>query len=166
MSDRSRNRRNTGRRVLVSADALPDALRRVLDAKAYLHSGAAETAAEAARMAGISRATLYKYRDAVFPYDEEDPESFVTVNLLLQDRPGVLSAVLSAFAEAGANIVTVHQKSPAGDAASVSIVARVHRLERPLDDFLHALQKQDGVLRLAHVPGGSDTSALHEKYTG
>ena len=94
------------RLLLVDAGAVPEVFVRVVEAKRYLQSGEAETAAEAARMAGISRSAFYKYKEAVFPYDEERAGHILTVHLLLRDRPGILSAVLTAFAEAGANILT------------------------------------------------------------
>lgn len=114
------------RLLLVDAGAVPEVFVRVVEAKRYLQSGEAETAAEAARMAGISRSAFYKYKEAVFPYDEERAGHILTVHLLLRDRPGILSAVLTAFAEAGANILTVNQNIPAGGTAPVSVSAR-HR---------------------------------------
>lgn len=76
------------RLLLVDAGAVPEVFVRVVEAKRYLQSGEAETAAEAARMAGISRSAFYKYKEAVFPYDEERAGHILTVHLLLRDRPG------------------------------------------------------------------------------
>ena len=101
------------RLLLVDADALPEVFARVVDAKRFLATGEAATAAEASRLAGISRSAFYKYKDAVFPYDEKRSGRILTVHMVLRDRPGVLSAVLSAFADAGANILTVNQNIPA-----------------------------------------------------
>lgn len=118
---------NRTRLLLVDSGAVPEVFVRVVEAKRYLQSGEADTAAEAARMAGISRSAYYKYKEAVFPYDEERTGHILTVHLLLRDRPGMLSAVLTAFAEAGANILTVNQNIPAGGTA-----ARFHfRPDRP-----------------------------------
>lgn len=110
--------------LLVDAGVLPEVFGKVLEAKEHLQSGRAATAAEAARMAGISRSAFYKYKDAVFPYDAERSGSILTLHLILRDRPGVLSSVLSSFAAAGVNILTVNQNIPAGGVASVSISAR------------------------------------------
>ena len=87
--------------LLVDAGVLPEVFGKVLEAKEHLQSGRAATAAEAARMAGISRSAFYKYKDAVFPYDAERSGSILTLHLILRDRPGVLSSVLSSFAAAG-----------------------------------------------------------------
>ena len=49
--------------LLVDAAILPEVFGKVLQAKEYLQSGQAETAAQAARLAGISRSAFYKYKD-------------------------------------------------------------------------------------------------------
>ena len=130
--------------LLVDASVLPDVFSKVLEAKEYLQTGHAATAAEAARMAGISRSAFYKYKDAVFPYDAERSGSILTVHLILRDRPGVLSSVLSAFAAAGGNILTVNQNIPAG----------TDRLDRSVKAFIQSLQELPGVERIARITDG------------
>lgn len=115
--------------------------------------GGASTAAQAARLAGISRTAFYKYRDAVFSYDAGKSGGIVTVHLILQDNPGVLSALLAAFADAGANILTVNQNIPAGGVASVSISARTERLIMPVDGFVRTLGALPGVERITRLTG-------------
>lgn len=141
------------RLLLVDAGAVPEVFVRVVQAKRYLQSGEAETAAEAARMAGISRSAFYKYKEAVFPYDEERAGHILTVHLLLRDRPGILSAVLTAFAEAGANILTVNQNIPAGGTAPVSVSARTDRMSLPVEAFIKQLRTVDGVRRIERISG-------------
>ena len=145
--------------LLVDAGVLPEVFGKVLEAKEHLQSGRAATAAEAARMAGISRSAFYKYKDAVFPYDAERSGSILTLHLILRDRPGVLSSVLSSFAAAGVNILTVNQNIPAGGVASVSISARTDRLERPVKDFIQSVQELPGVERIARITGGGPDGA-------
>lgn len=119
------------RLLLVDADALPEVFARVVDAKRFLATGEAATAAEASAPGWDIPQRVYKYKDAVFPYDEKRSGRILTVHMVLRDRPGVLSAVLSAFADAGANILTVNQNIPAGNVASVSVSARTDRLQMP-----------------------------------
>lgn len=143
----------TGARLLVvDTRALPEVFERVLTAKNLLATGAALSASEAARQAGISRTAFYKYRDLVFPYDASaSAGGLLTVHLLLNDRPGVLSAVLAAFAEAGANILTVNQNIPVGGAATVSVAARCERLRLPVEEFLQGLSTVAGVKRILRI---------------
>lgn len=142
---------NTGRLLVVDSRALPPVFERVLQAKHTLATGEAASAAEAARLAGISRTAFYKYRDSVFPYESATAGGLLTVHLLLCDRPGVLSGVLGAFAEAGANILTVNQNIPINGVATVSIAARTDRLRVSAEAFLQMLSALAGVRRVLRI---------------
>ncbi len=145
---------NAPRLLVVDTRALPEVFERVLTAKRLLMTGEAVSASEAARQAGISRTAFYKYRDMVFPYDVSAATSdLVTVHFLLDDRPGVLSALLTAFAEAGANILTVNQNIPVGGAASVSVTARCDRLGVSTEGLLLKLSGVAGVKRILRING-------------
>lgn len=144
------------RLLLVDAAVLPEVFARVVEAKQYLLSGAAASASSAARLAGISRSAFYKYKDAVFAYQDRRTGEILTLHLVLQDRPGVLSRVLSAFADAGANILTVNQNIPADGYASVSVSARTDGLGMPLEGFVRRLTSLDGVQRIVHMAGEAE----------
>ena len=101
---------------------------------------------QAARLAGISRTAFYKYRDAVFSYDAGKSGGIVTVHLILQDNPGVLSALLAAFADAGANILTVNQNIPVDGVAIVSISARIGNASCSRLEILEMLGNLDGIV--------------------
>ena len=136
-----------GRRlVLIDAAVLPDSIRRTLQAKHLLQTGRAATVSQAAKAAGISRTAFYKYRDAVWPYEEASGRT-ITVHLVLQHTPGVISRVLEHFARAGANILTVSQNIPSGGLANASVSARVDQLRIPVRDFLASLETIEGVKR-------------------
>ncbi|MBQ9413801.1 MAG: ACT domain-containing protein [Clostridia bacterium] len=141
-----------GRFLLVDAAALPDVFERVIEAKRLLQTGEALSASDAARRAGISRSAFYKYKDAVFPYDE-GARRILTVHFVLSDHPGVLSSVLAAFAAAGANVLTVNQNIPADGTATVSISARTERMTLSTERFLRQLTSLSGVRRLSHIAG-------------
>lgn len=135
--------------VLVRADALPEVYRKVLAAQTALTTGTCSSVSEAVRVHGLSRSAFYKYKDAVAVYFGKTASSFVTVELVLQDCPGVLSGLLAAFAEAGANISTVNQTSPVGGSAVVSICAQTDNMSVSLDVFADRLSRVPGVKRLA-----------------
>ena len=75
----------------------------------------------------------------------------MTVHAELSDQPGILSGVLSAFAAAGANILTVNQNIPTEGKALVSISARIDRLTVPIEEFIRALSVTAGVERVSRV---------------
>lgn len=155
--DEKSQQQDTARLLLVSTEVLPDVFPKVLEAKQLLASGKAVSAAEAARVAGISRSAFYKYKDAVFAYDAGRSGTILTVHFVLRDRTGALSELLAAFADAGANILTVNQNIPVGGTASVSISARTDRLQMPVDAFVSTLNRVPGVERIVRIAGDGVT---------
>ncbi|MDD5953233.1 MAG: ACT domain-containing protein [Oscillospiraceae bacterium] len=139
--------------LLVESSALPPVFSKVIEAKEYLRNAQAGSTAEAARMAGISRSVFYKYKDSVYPYVERSPESIITVQVVLYDRPGVLMAVISQFYSAGANILTINQNIPVKGKAVVSISARVDGMEEPVDALMDQLRHVDGVKTIENIAG-------------
>lgn len=137
--------------VLVRADALPDIFPAVLRMKTELLENPAASVSETARRHGISRSAYYKYRDAVRPYIGRDAVAALTVRVVLQDSPGVLSALLSAFAKAGANVQTVDQQSPANGLAAVTISVRADRMSLPPDLLAEQLEHIPGVQRIIDI---------------
>lgn len=138
---------------LVGRDALPQVFTKVVQAKEYLRTGQAASTTEATKLAGISRSVFYKYKDAVYPYHGETQRQIVTVQVLLYDRPGVLLAVIAAFYNAGANLLTVNQNIPVNGTALVSISAQTDGLERSMEAVLQQLEQVDGVQRIEQIAG-------------
>ena len=136
--------------VLADINVLPSVVSKVLKAKELIASGEAETAVDAAQKAGLSRSAFYKYKDMVFPYQESKGE-LLTTHMILQDKPGILSSVLSAYANAGANILTVNQNIPSNGTASISISARIERLNGTVEEFVDSLQSIRGVEKISRM---------------
>ncbi len=131
--------------MLVRSDALPEVYRKVLAVQTALASGRCASVSEAVRQSGLSRSAYYKYKDTVAPYiGGAVSAGYMTVDLILQDSPGVLSGLLTAFARAGANIVTVNQQPPVDGSAEVSICAKAETMSLSLDKF---------AMEVTHIPG-------------
>ncbi len=137
--------------LVVDGKVLPEVFQKVMRANALLESGEAASASEAARLAGISRSVYYKYRDAVFPYEKQDPAGVLTVQVTLVDRPGVLVSLLTVFYRAGANILTVNQSVPVKGRAYVSVSARTGRMELTSEGLLESLKLVDGVIKIESI---------------
>ncbi|MBQ4618143.1 MAG: ACT domain-containing protein [Clostridia bacterium] len=159
------NKNNPGKLLLVDASVLPDVFEKVIEAKKYLASGEAPSASEAARMADLSRSAFYKYKDMVFEYDADGGGQILTIHFLLSDRPGVLSSVLTAYAAAGANVLTVNQNIPADGAATVSVSAHTDRLKVPTEEFLGQLGQLSGVRRISRIIGGDSAKKSSKSAT-
>lgn len=134
--------------LVVEEKALPEIYQKVVLANDLLKSGRAGSTSEAVRMAGISRSVYYKYRDAVFPYTRQGATGILTVQALLNDRPGVLVGFLTVFYESGANILTVNQNIPVKGRAFVSVSAYTDQMGSSVPKLLEALKQVEGVVRL------------------
>ena len=130
---------------LVNANILPDIYSKVIDAKNYLASGEAESASKAAKMAGLSRSTYYKYKDAIFEYHGDDSSDTATINAKLMDNAGVLSSLMNELYKAGANVLSVNQSVPIHSVADVSVTVQIAEMTATKEELLNSIKEIDGV---------------------
>ena len=138
---------------IVAADALPEIFVKVAEAKRMMQTGEAATVGAATRMAGISRSAFYKYKDSVQPFNDMKAEHIITFYGMLKDAPGVLSSVLSDFADAGAKILTINQSIPTNGCAAVTVSAETSDMEMTLEAFLEQVSRVNGVVRFEILAG-------------
>lgn len=143
----------SARYYIVEASALPEVFLKVAEAKRLLSTGGASTVNEAARLTGISRSAFYKYRDAVFPFQNMMEGRIITFQLLLHDEPGILSSILSAFAAHSANILTINQTIPSGGCAAVTVTAETMAMSEPIEELLRQLRTTLGVVKAEILSG-------------
>ena len=141
----------TPRYFIVDAAVLPEVFLKVARAKQALQAHEAATVNDAVRMAGISRSAFYKYKDAVRPFNDMMHARIVTLQIMLRDEPGVLSAILNIFAASGANILTIHQTIPTDGVAAVTVTAQTNAGSPA--ELAAALQAQSGVVKLEILGG-------------
>lgn len=106
---------------IVKKKAIPEVLLKVVEAKRLLDSEKVSTVQDAADVVGISRSSFYKYKDDIFPFHENTKGKTITFMMQVDDRPGLLSGVLSCLAKNDANILTIHQSIPVNGIASLTI---------------------------------------------
>ena len=138
---------------IVEASALPEVFLKVAEAKRLLPTGEASTVNEAPRMTDISRSAFYKYRDAVLPFQNMMTGRIVTFQLLLHDEPGLLSEILTVYAEARANIITINSIVPTNGTAVVTISAETMDLTIPLEEMMNQLSAKRGVVKAEVLAG-------------
>ena len=143
----------TPKYFIVEAEALPEIYLKVAETKRLLEIGEVTTVNAATRRTGISRSAFYKYKDAVRPFTDMLHGRIITVQVMLRDIPGVLSAVLNVFAELGGNILTINQSIPVNGCAVVTITAETSALRRSLEELLAAAGGSPGVLRCEILAG-------------
>ena len=138
---------------IMEAQALPEIFLKVAEAKRLLETGEAATVNQAVGQVGISRSAFYKYKDAVRPFHDMLSGRIISVQILLTNQPGVLSAVLNSFASCGANILTINQGIPTGGIALVSVGAETSGLVLTTEEMLEQVAGQKGVVR-CEILGG------------
>ena len=144
---------NSTRFYIVAADALPEVFIKVAEVKRMLVAGEAETVGEATHLVGISRSAFYKYKDAIRPFRDMLHGRIVTIQILLRNEPGALSAVLNMFADWGGNVLTINQAIPGGDAAVVTVGLETSELGTDLEHLLAALRAKKEVVRCEILAG-------------
>ena len=131
---------------LVKKDVLPSIFEKVVNARTLLELGQVKSLSEAANAVGISRSVLYKYKDSVFVYDEENSKRILTIHLKLRDKPGVLSACLALFYESGMNILTLNQSIPTDSVALVTVSGKMSGIDTEAENLLEKLKEIPGVV--------------------
>lgn len=131
---------------LVERTLLPEVFRKVVEANAALQAGKVKTASEAAQSVGLSRSAYYKYKNGIRPFLEAAENRTINFQLMLSDRPGVLSNILALFARVGANVLTINQSIPIGGQAAVSIAARTADMKCTVETLMARAEALDGVL--------------------
>ena len=127
---------------IVEAQALPEVFLKVAEAKWLLETGE-----------GISRSAFYKYRDSISPFQNLMAGRILTFQLLLRDMTGLLSSILTIFAQFGANILTINQAIPTNGCASVTISAETSGISQGVEALMRALSQVDGVRKVEVLAG-------------
>lgn len=138
---------------IIEAQALPEVYLKVAEAKQALELGEVQTINQAVHRVGISRSAYYKYKDAVRPFNDMLHGRIVTIQIVLKDEPGNLSAILGQFAGNGANILTINQSIPAGGRAVVTIAAETGDMKSELEALIQQVEQSEGVLRCEILAG-------------
>ncbi len=138
---------------IVEAAALPEIFQKVAEAKRMLETGETDRVNVATKAVGISRSAFYKYRDTIAPFHNMMAGRIITFQMMLKDKAGVLSAILSIFASCGTNILTINQSIPTGGRAMVTISAETGNVNCSLEELTHRLAQTQGVVKAEMIAG-------------
>ena len=140
--------------LLVDQAVLPEVFPRVILAKKLYATREAKSLSEAAEMAGISRSALYRYKDHVFLYSPSDAGRLLTLNLVIEDRKGMLRNLLECLAGLDLNVMTIHQTIPADGVAAVTVTVCQPGGGLSPSQLVALLAEQPGVTSIRQVSGG------------
>ena len=142
---KQRDMKENGQYFVLKEKAVPDVLLRVVEAKRLLDSGRITSVQEATERVGISRSSFYKYKDDIFPFHETAKGRTITMVILLDDEPGLLSVVLRTVAEFHANILTIHQSIPINGIASLTLSVDILPQTGDVTEMVAHIEGQSGI---------------------
>ena len=140
---------------LVREEILPEAIKKTIRVKEMLKSGEARTVNKAVLKADLSRSAYYKYKDYVFPFFEASRNKIIAINMLLSNKPGVLSSVLNTISADQGNVLTINQGIPQQGVANVAVTIETALLTIDLEALLDKLRMVEGVKRLEILGHGN-----------
>lgn len=131
--------------LIVHKNILPDYYEKVLEARRLLDSGKVREVSQAAKLAGISRSTYYKYKDYIFEPSDMAEGRKAVLSFMLEHEAGVLSELLARISAAGANVLTITQSLPIHNMASVTVSVDISSMPGPLSELLSDIESSAGV---------------------
>ena len=140
---------------LVREEILPEAIKKTIRVKEMLKRGEARTVNKAVLKANLSRSAYYKYKDYVFPFFEASRNKIIAINMLLSNKPGVLSSVLNTISADQGNVLTINQGIPQQGVANVAVTIETALLTIDLEALLDKLRMVEGVKRLEILGHGN-----------
>jgi len=130
---------------LVKEKAIPEVLIKVVEAKKLLSEDRNMSIIQATDKVGISRSSFYKYKDDIFPFDDNTKGRIITLAMEVLDRAGLLSDILSIVAKFKANILTIHQSIPVGGLANVSLSIEVLKDTGKISEMVDDIKTVNGI---------------------
>ena len=125
--------------------AVPEVLLKVVEAKKLLESKRTVTEQDAVEAVGISRSSVYKYKDDIVPFREKTKGQNITFILQMDDEPGLLSGVLKTIAYYHGNILTVHQSIPINGIASLTLSVQILPAQGDAEAMVAEIEHIEGV---------------------
>ena len=125
--------------------AVPEVLRKVVEAKRLIESGRCISVQEATDRVGISPSSFYKYKEDIFPFHDNVKGKTITMVIQLEDEPGILSEILQTVARYHANILTIHQSIPVNGIASLTLSVDVLPETGDVSEMVEVMEKTQGI---------------------
>lgn len=136
---------------VVSSEILPEVLEKVMEAQTLLQTGQTRRISEAVKEVGISRGTFYKYKDAVFSFNEDSSRRKAILSMIIADEKGVLSNILSLIAAKNCNVLAINQTIPINGVSNVVLTLDIFELDISVQVLRELLQKLDRVRKVELV---------------
>ena len=136
---------------VVSSEILPEVLEKVMQAQTLLQTGQTRRISEAVKEVGHSRGTFYKYKDAVFSFNEDNSRRKAILSMVIADEKGVLSNILSLIAAKNCNVLAINQTIPINGVSNVVLTLDIFELDISVQLLKELLAKLERVRKVELV---------------
>ena len=136
---------------VVSSEILPEVLEKVMQAQTLPQTGQTRRISEAVKEVGISRGTFYKYKDAVFSFNEDNSRRKAILSMVIADEKGVLSNILSLIAAKNCNVLAINQTIPINGVSNVVLTLDIFELDISVQLLKELLAKLERVRKVELV---------------
>ncbi|GGB04119.1 ACT domain-containing protein [Macrococcus hajekii] len=130
---------------LIREDVLPESVKKTLKVKKLLEREPQLSIFEAVKQYDLSRSAYYKFKDTIFPVDEQTSERNLTLMLHIDDNVGLLYLILEEIAAEKGSVLTIHQSLPIMGKASIVITLNATDIVLTINELLEKLKAIDGV---------------------
>ena len=76
---------------------------------------------EASKRFDLSRSAFYKYKDTIFPIQDIQRQSILSLSIDVDDIPGILGKILRIVNDEKCSVLTIHQTVPINALATIII---------------------------------------------
>ena len=129
--------------LIIDKSILPEYFDLVLKAKSLVEDEDVSVSL-ACKQTGISRSTVYKYKDKIYRSSKSYGKKSI-ISFKLADSPGVLSSVVQEIYSCGGNIITINSGLPIKGITFTTLVIDVSTLKIELTELVRHLKMVDNV---------------------
>ena len=106
---------------IIREDVLPEAVKKTLAMKKALEEDSKLSILEASKRFDLSRSAFYKYKDTIFPIQDIQRQSILSLSIDVDDIPGILGKILRIVNDEKCSVLTIHQTVPINARATIII---------------------------------------------
>lgn len=118
---------------IIREDVLPEAVKKTLIMKKALEDNPKLSISEASKRFDLSRSAFYKYKDTIFPIQDVQRQSVLSLSIDVDDIPGILGQILSIVNGEKCSVLTIHQSVPINSRATIMISLEVDALHTNIE---------------------------------
>ena len=133
---------------IIREDVLPEAVKKTIIMKKALEENPKLSILEASKRFDLSRSAFYKYKDTIFPIQELQRQSILSLSIDVDDIPGILGRVLSVVNEEKCIVLTIHQTVPINSRATIIISLEIDPGHTNIEKLTKRIQNLEFVNRI------------------